>query len=158
MRFPRIIACGALLGLCAVNGRAQTAATLLAPPVLTLGEAIRLALEKNQNIKVEAYAPAIAQAQVLQALGQFDPSLNFSRSYLRNYSTPGAGIPLTAAELVEEDNYSLTLKGVLPTGLQYSVGGTAQNARGPFDNFNDSFVSFGGINLTQPLLRGFGFG
>ena len=46
----------------------------------------------------------------------------------------------------------------MPWGLNYSVGGTAENQRGTFNRFTDQYATFGGVNFTQPLLRGFGFG
>ncbi|HTB80671.1 MAG TPA: TolC family protein [Opitutaceae bacterium] len=125
--------------------------------LLTLDDAVRLALEKNQNIKVEAYAPKIARANWLTAIGQFDPALTFGRNYTRSYDYPSISKPLPS-ELVEADHYNLALAGILPTGLNYSVGGSAENVRGPFNNFTDNYSTFGGVTITQPLLRGFGFG
>jgi outer membrane protein len=123
--------------------------------ILTLDEAVRLALENNPDIKVEAYAPIIAQANVLSAYGQFDPAINFNRSYSRSFSYPPVPAPLPPL-LAELDSYSLTLNGSLPTGLIYSIGGSADNERGPFNNYAGDYLTFGGVNLTQPLLRGFG--
>jgi len=125
-------------------------------PRLTLSDAIRRALDENQNIKVEAYAPAIARANWLTAMGQFDPALTFNRSYSLN-DAPAAADPLIASK-VKTDTYSVALQGAMPWGLSYSVGGSAENQRGTFNHFTDEYVTFGGINLTQPLLRGFGFG
>ena len=150
--------CGAVLLVSTAAAQSPgVAVTIASGPRLTLDEAIRRALEENQNIKVEAYAPAIARANVLTALGQFDPALNFNRNYSRNFGYPSVPEPLST-ELVESNSYSLMLQGVLPTGTSYSLGGSAQNERGPFNKFSDDYASFGGINLTQPLLRGFGFG
>jgi len=152
MRRPFLIL---LLALAAGPGfrlRAQ------APSIpLALNDAIRAALEHNQNIKVEAYAPQIARANVLTALGQFDPALSFNREYSRNYGYPGVVQPLPT-ELVEDSTYSLALGGTIPTGLTYSLVGSAFTERGPYNNYTNDYASFGGINLTQPLLRGFGFG
>jgi len=125
-------------------------------PTLPLEVAIRTALQKNQDIKVEAYAPEIARANVLTALGQFDPALTFDRSYSVVDTPLVPGSPLTSQ--VKTDDYSLALQGTLPTGLTYSIGGTAENQRGTANSFTNQFATFGGINLTQPLLRGFGWG
>ena len=46
----------------------------------------------------------------------------------------------------------------MPWGLNYSVGGSAENQRGTFNRFTNEYATFGGVNFTQPLLRGFGFG
>jgi len=45
----------------------------------------------------------------------------------------------------------------MPWGLQYSIGGTSQNQRGPYNAFTNNFLTDGGLSITQPLLRGFGF-
>jgi len=131
-------------------------ATLVSAPLLTLDQAVRLALENNQDVKVEAYNPLIARANVLTAEGQFDPALNFSRSYSSSVTDP-INSDIVLPTLVKTDNYSLTLAGLLPTGLTYTIGGSAENQRGTYNNFAGDYVTFGGVNLTQPLLRGFGF-
>ncbi len=118
--------------------------------------AIRAALEKIPNIKVQSYNPAIAKANVLTALGAFDPALTFGRSYAVD-DAPTSGVPLLPSQ-IKTDDYSLALGGLMPWGLTYSVGGTAVNERGTANNFTDDYVTFGGVNLTQPLLRGFGLG
>lgn len=125
--------------------------------VLNLDDAIRLALENNQRIKVSAFGPQIARANVLAAYGRFDPAFTFDRSY-GEVETPGTIVPPTVRPLTQTDNYSLTLDGVMPWGLSYSIGTTAINARGTSTLFADNYATFGGVTVTQPLLRGFGFG
>lgn len=126
-------------------------------PVLTLDEAIRLALEHNQRIKVSEFSPKIARANVLAEYGRFDPALTFNRSYGEN-ETAGVFVPESLRPVTKTDDYSLTLDGLMPWGLAYSVGTTAVNQRGTFNAFADSYATFGGVTVTQPLLRGFGFG
>ncbi len=125
--------------------------------VLTLDDAIRLALANNQRIKVSSYNPQITDANVLTAYGRFDPSFNFARSYGES-EDPGTIVPPGVRPLTKTDNYGLSLDGLLPWGLVYSVGTTAQNQRGTFNNFADNYATFGGVTVTEPLLRGFGFG
>ena len=144
--FARILAL-LLLAFCA---------TARAAP-LTLDDAIRLALEKNQRVKVSAFNPQIARANVLAAYGAFDPALTFRRTYSES---DGAGTVLTplTRSLTKEDDYSLSLDGLMPWGMTYSLGATATNQRGTFNTFADNYATFGGISVTQPLLNGFGFG
>jgi outer membrane protein TolC len=153
--------------LCRTSLVALTLATLFsglaaqdAPAHLTLDDAIRLALANNQSIKVDAFSRAAAKADLLAAYGAFDPALNFGRSYGQTYSasftsTGTAFIPITT--FIQSDNYSLSLGGVMPWGLQYSIAGSSQNQRGPYNGFTNNFLTFGGLQVTQPLLRGFGF-
>jgi len=123
---------------------------------LTLDDAIRLALEENQALKVSAFTPEIARANVLAEYGAFDPALTFRRSYSEG-ETPVTTTPLVRT-LTQNDDYALSLTGLTPWGATYGLTATADNQRGSFNRFTDNFVTFGGISVTQPLLRGFGFG
>ena len=131
-----------------------------AQPHLTLDDAVRLALANNRSIKVDAFTRAAAKADLLAAYGAFDPALNFNRSYGQSFSgyftSIGTGI-IPSTTFSQSDTYSLGIGGLTPWGLQYSVGGTSQNQRGSYNGFTNSFMTFGGIQVTQPLLRGFGF-
>ncbi|QYM80670.1 TolC family protein [Horticoccus luteus] len=123
---------------------------------LTLQQAIAQALRQNRTIKVQAYDPAISRANVLTAYGRFDPALTFRRSYSED-NVPFSANPVVN-QLTKTDDYSLTLDGLSPIGTQYSLGASAENLRGTFNGFADNYVTFGGLTVTQPLLRGFGFG
>lgn len=125
-------------------------------PHLSLEDAIRLALDRNKAVKVDAFSRSIARANLLEARGRFDPALNFRRSYDEEDVLAAPGSLVT--KLTQTDNYSLSLDGLMPWGLNYSLGGSAVNQRGTQNGFANNFSSFGGITLTQPLLRGFGFG
>ena len=148
MSFPRTL----FLLLLGVAG--ATAAETSVP--LTLDDAIRLALENNQGVRVSAYSPQIARAGVLAEYGRFDPSLTFSRSY-DEAEAPGA-FPSAIRPLAQTDDYGLNLEGLAPWGLTYSVGASAQRARDAASGFSGNYATFGGVSLTQPLLRDFGFG
>jgi outer membrane protein len=123
---------------------------------LTLDEAIQLALENNQNVKVSAYTPMIGRASVLAAYGSFDPALTYTRNESET-EDPGTFVAPQTRPLTRTDNSSLTLDGLTPWGLSYSIGASEQNQRGTFNGFTDSYSTFGGISITQPLLRDFGF-
>lgn len=132
------------------------AATARGDVTLTLDDAVRLALEKNPQIKVEAFGRSIARADLLTALGHFDPALTFRRSYREDSSLASSNV--IVADLIKTDDYSLAFEGTTPWGMNYSLGGSAQNQRYPQNGYTDSFATFGGITITQPLLKGFGFG
>jgi outer membrane protein len=157
--FPRLInlRCSAvghlgffLLTFALVITHPATAATL------TLDDAIRLALQNNQTLKVSAFTPEIARANVLAEYGRFDPAFTFRRSYSEG-EAPVNTTPLIRT-LTQNDDYALSLGGLTPWGASYGLTATADNQRGTFNSFSDHFVTFGGITVTQPFLRGFGFG
>jgi outer membrane protein TolC len=157
MRFPCFLLSAALF----VPGFAPAADAPASPPSLTLDEAIRLALANNSVIKVQSYSRGIARANLLTAYGQFDPSINFQRSYSQTDLPALASIDTglrSPATFTQTDNYSLTLDGQMPWGLSYSLGGTSINQRGNYNGFRDNYDTTGGISVTQPLLRGLGFG
>jgi outer membrane protein TolC len=125
---------------------------------LTLNDAIRGALAHNPSLKVENYNRGISRANVTTAWGRFDPSINFRRTYSDNElptSNTVAGLRPFITRY-KEDDYRLSLDGVLPGGLSYSLGGQATNQRSTATGFIDDYVTFGGISVTQPLLRDFG--
>jgi outer membrane protein TolC len=132
------------------------AASSSAAAVLPLDAAIRLALQRNQALKVSAFSPDIARANVLAEYGRFDPALTFRRTY-DEAETPAGGTPLVTT-LTQTDSGALALGGLTPWGMSYSLAATAENQRGTFNRFSDNVVTFGGLTVTQPLLRGFGFG
>lgn len=151
---------GGLRRALAIAFTVVVSALSIAPAVvaqpLTLEDAIRLALQRNQALKVSAFAPDIARANVLAEYGAFDPALTFRRTY----SEGEAAISVTplVTSLTQTDDYALSLGGVTPWGLSYSLAATATNERGTANRFTDNYITFGGISITQPLLRGFGFG
>ena len=132
-----------------------------ASPGLSLDDAIHRALANNRNIKVDAFTRGVGKAGLLAAYGAFDPSLSFQRSYSQSYSASYSstvtGMTVPASTFFQSDNYSIGLGGIMPWGLQYSIGGTASNQRGSYSPLKNEYLSFGGVQVTQPLLKGFGF-
>jgi outer membrane protein len=143
-----------LRALLALAGGALASLAAAAP--LSLDDAIKLALQNNQNVKVSAFGPQIGRANVTAAYGTFDPVLTFNRSYEED-ETPGLVAPPGRRRLDQADHYSLSLDGSTPWGMSYSLGGRADNPRNSTTGFLDNYVTFGGVSVTQPLLRGFGF-
>lgn len=143
-----------LAAIAAVSALDAVVPSTAAP--ITLDDAIRAALQKNPALKVSAFTPDIARANVLAEYGRFDPTLTFRRSYSEG-ETPVTTTPLTRA-LTQADEYSLSLGALTPWGASVSLTATADNQRGTFNRFTDNYVTFGGVSVTQPLLRGFGFG
>jgi outer membrane protein TolC len=133
-----------------------------ASELLTLETAISAALANNFTIASARFEPQIARGNQITAAGAFDPTLNASAKrsdYRIDPFNPLSGLR-TPLYVEKTDTLSVSLAGKLPFGLQYSVVSETQNYR---DNdaesrLFDSYTTFNGIRLTQPLLRGFGFG
>jgi outer membrane protein len=116
---------------------------------LTLSDAVRLAFERNLDLKVELYNPALAEADIRRSLGIYDPLLSAGASYSRA-SNPNTFtfVPQT----LDTASVNLVLNQLLPTGA--TVGVTAESG---WTSNSASFYS-NAINLfvSQPLLRNFG--
>ena len=125
-------------------------------PTLTLDDAIHLALQRNKMLKVSSYGPGIARANLLVARGAFDPNLQFTRNYASSqFNTSNGLIPVE--DLNKVDYYQGGVTGLLPIGTTYNVFVSTQEVRDPAGGIPKNFSTFGGFQVTQPLLRGFGF-
>jgi len=160
MRRPHFILLAAAMSIALAAGaparEAGTTLTLEAGPVLTLDDAIRLALQRNKNLKVVSFDRGISRANLLAARGQFDPSLVLNRSASQTYADASTNPP-PLFETIRTDVYSIALQGQMPWGMTYSVGGNTVNYRYMYGGFANNYQSFGGFTITQPLLKGFGF-
>jgi outer membrane protein TolC len=121
---------------------------------LTLREAILTALEHNLDISVQRFTPLVRQAEVLQALGDFDTTA-FLDTALEREKTPPSVIP-PPVPAVRTDTLGLDF------GLRrkFATGGTAEVSYGnvvtanpPGPGVQDAVL---GVALTQPLLLGAG--
>jgi outer membrane protein len=134
---------------------------------LTLEECIKLALEHNLDIQIQASSTQIDKYLLNAVYGAYEPifSLNATKNYNDYPSFPGidpsTGLPYLSS-IGESDIYTPGITGVLPTGLQYSLTGSlARNST--LANSPDRYLppvwtsdSPGpGISLRQPLLRNF---
>ena len=120
-----------------------------APIELTLKDAIRLAFERNLDLKVELYNPAMAEADIRGSLGIYDPLLSLGADYSRT-SNPNSFtlVPLTI------DQYSVNagVSQLLPTGG--TIGATATSGR--ISNSTSYYTNGIDFSISQPLLRNFG--
>jgi outer membrane protein TolC len=158
--------CLPLLGLClglysaaAISAKTDDAAGPAQETKLGFDEAIRLALEKNFALKVDAFNPLIAKAGVTEANGRYDPQLTSSYQKSRD-EVPSLTDPLTglrpSADITKINESSLALNGLLPLGTTYQIGTSTTDAPSTSNNYTDTYTSFAGVTATQPLLRDFG--
>lgn len=109
---------------------------------LTLSQAIRMALEKNLAIKVDAFEPDIARARVTSEEGVFDPEWMASAEQgMTRYGDNSEN---------RQGAFGVGVGGLTPLGTTYTFGMNTTS----FDY--RSYSSGASIGLTQPLLRGFG--
>lgn len=148
--------------------------------MLSLEDAITFALEDNLAIAVERYAPWLDQVSLLRAKSgingpiPFDPSVtgtlnqDASITPLNNplfagviptgsVGTPTATIPLAYDQHIGNANFQYTQ--YFHTGTELQVGLTNNRTStnfGAFNLFNPYVQSALSLEITQPLLKGFG--
>ena len=126
---------------------------------LSLDAVIRLALEKNFVIKVEAFGPSIAKAGVTEAYGRYDLQLKGSRqeSHSENPQLTDFVTGLRpSADVIKTYETALAVEGFLPLGTSYQIGGSTTNQPSTSNNYTSTYTTFAGVSATQPLLRDFG--
>jgi outer membrane protein len=147
--------------------------------MLSLQDAISLALENNLAIAVQRYTPWLDEVNLLRAqsgingLIPYDPTLTGNLN-LQDSSTPlnnplfagviptGATTPTNQtppAYVQHVGNINLQYNQYFPTGTQLQVGMTNNRTSsnfGFFNLYNPYVQSAFTVTLTQPLLRGFG--
>ena len=128
---------------------------------LTLRDAIARALERNSDIELFRYDPAIADYQHRAAWGAHEPTFYGTIDH-RDSSLPVAQVFQGFGFLVEEETQGATgVRGVLPLlGWQYDFGysGSRNETSSTIASLNPEFRSNVTFAATAPLLRGFLYG
>ncbi|HWX37871.1 MAG TPA: TolC family protein [Candidatus Sulfotelmatobacter sp.] len=147
--------------------------------MLSLQDAISLALENNLAIDVERYTPWLDEINLLRAksgingLVPFDPTVTsnlniedsvtplnnpfFAGFFPGTNSTPTVQTPMPYIQHI--GNVNLAYNQYFPTGTEFQAAMT--NSRissnfGAFNLYNPYIQSALTLTITQPLLRGFG--
>jgi outer membrane protein len=116
---------------------------------LTLNDAIKLAFDRNLDLKVELFNPALAEADIQHSLGIYDPLLTAGLSYNRSTSPNTFDFtPFT----VDQFSASAAVSQLLPTGG--TIGATANS--GWVSNSPSYYSNNINFTVSQPLLRNFG--
>jgi outer membrane protein TolC len=126
---------------------------------LTLDDSIARALRNNLNVAVEVVGPELAGASLSQAKQMYIPTLQGDFTANR-YEQPSTwSLQNTGNFIQKTTNSGFTLSQQIPLGgtfvaaLDYSWSRSNQL----FQSFNPSFTSNLSFQLTQPLLRNFGW-
>ena len=131
-------------------------------PVLTLEQTLKLGLEKNLNLRLEALNIPIARESLKAEEAFFDPSLASSMS-AQTQKTPTSSLVSglgSGNEFPRTNTYSgdIGLSKKFATGLDSSLsfrtlGNTTTSS---FEGLDPQYRGFMVLNLTQPLLQGYG--
>lgn len=126
---------------------------------LTLDRAVEIALQRNLGLVIERYNWIQERQGILQSLGMYDLRLGATLS-TSDSTRPSAQVIEGAAIITNQvDFYSLGITQLVPTGGQLDIN-LAEGRRVESNNqnlpLNPLFDASSSIQLTQPLLRGFG--
>jgi outer membrane protein len=134
---------------------------------MSLREIIQRAISSNQDIKVAGFQPAIDETRVTEAEARFDPTFftNFTYSDQVTLSPSNQNVGLRPGQAFGFRTYSLEtgVRQDLQTGgrieLKYNPTKTHESFPDPTNiSPNPFWTSNLALQLTQPLLRDFGYG
>lgn len=148
----------------ALLAAALTALPSLAEEIpLTLDEAVRSAVEKNLDLRVETYNPAISETNIQKARGIYNPRVEALVDYR------GEDAPLdTSGNLVDrrrfvDANFStdfLLSSGATASAAFTNLWSRSSSGAASISSTGNRISSFVkpqlSLSLTQPLLQGFG--
>ncbi len=126
---------------------------------LSLQECILIALSDNLDIQVTGFEPLKSDQDIFSAKGEFDPVLQGSGNYTRsNQSQSQQVVAFGGVSSVESftTTTNATLAGKLHLGTQYALSWNMEKSESTFSNFIEEHSGTLSLQLTQPILRGFG--
>jgi len=156
----RVRALGALLTLAAGALSPLAGQTADTPMKLTLEDCIVRAMKSNLAVAIQVLNPQISAAAVTKAGEKFYPTLTMS--LLRRKTNAAAYSFLDASAASVQNRYndvSVQMSQVLPGGgtLGLTFDNTKNNTTQSFQTINPRYGSTMTFNLSQPLLRNFGW-
>lgn len=123
---------------------------------MTLADVRASALRRNLDLKVQAFAPALAKAAIGVEMAKFEASI--TANYTRNDQNVFSSLDSGNAGL--QDNASVGLNVPLATGGTVNMSAVSQMASQDLIGFADGITqdAQGGMqfSIAQPLLRGAG--
>jgi outer membrane protein len=126
------------------------------PLSITLNEAVIISLEKNKSLVVQKLNPQIGRTVEQQELAAFDPdfaaTVSKGKSRAESMPRPGLGSFSTVTKTFSAE---AVISQYLPTGTTIALNGSTDSVDGSF--VDEPFITSRlGLDITQPLLRGFG--
>ncbi|HEX8524691.1 MAG TPA: TolC family protein [Tepidisphaeraceae bacterium] len=134
---------------------------------MSLREIVGRAVANNHQVRVAGFQPAIDETRITEAQARFDPTFftNFTYSDQVTLSPSQQNVNLQPGQAFGFRTYSadIGIRQDLPTGgrieAKYTPSRTHESFPSPtFINPNPFWTSNLGLQLTQPLLRDFGWG
>ena len=122
---------------------------------ITLDTAVRAAIERNLDLRVQTFNPALSETDVRRARAVYDPNLSLLLDYRDSNAAVDPTLSFFANRRIFDANLSTDF--LLSSGATASAAFTnfwSQDDLGtPFSRYAQPQVS---LSLSQPVLRGFG--
>ncbi|MGB9080934.1 MAG: TolC family protein [Desulfuromonadaceae bacterium] len=135
-----------------------TAYSSEAPLILTLNDAIRMAAEKNLDVRAELYNPAQFEADINRNRAIYDPVLalqaDYTDSTTATFSSRGATVE--SKSLVLNSSISQLLWTGGTAALTFNNGYTSINSGNVFNPSLTGWQTGLGASISQPLLKNAG--
>lgn len=125
-----------------------------APLSLTLNDAIRMAVEKNLDVRAELYNPAQYEADINRNRAIYDPLLTLQTSYTDSTtaSVSSDGVVVESKALALNSSISQLLWTGGTAAITFNNGYTNSNVVIPSSSWQTGL----GVSLSQPLLKNVG--
>src|SRR5262249_47437170 len=141
------------------NGAARVGidATTTAP--LTLQEAIRLALENNNDISASRIDVELSEHDLTAARGAYDPILKSQYSFEHSRLPQTSFFGGTSGNSLKQTDLSsqFTFGGLSPRAggsYEFGVSSTRLSSNNLFNDLNPTYATGFSLSYTQPLARG----
>jgi outer membrane protein TolC len=125
-----------------------------APLSLPLNEAIRMAVEKNLDVRAELYNPAQFEADINRYRSMYDPLFTLQTNYTDSTTATvsSGGNPVESKALVLNSSLSQLFWTGGTAALTFNNGYTNSNIVTPSSNWQTGL----GVSISQPLLKNVG--
>jgi len=156
MKIPRqTLALGTLCLFLILPGGPFRAVASADSVALSIDDAVRLALEKNLDLQVASFSPAIAETGIRKARAIYDPLFTTLLDHRGSDLQTSPNGPQIARD--RSFDFDVSLSQLLPTGGTASVSLTNiwffDNLGTPVSRYAQPELSF---SFSQPILQGFG--
>lgn len=126
------------------------------PLRLSLADAVRMAAEKNLDVRAELYNPAQYEAEVNRNRAIYDPQLNALTAY-SDTTTPVSGSTTTFSNRGHSFQLNSSISQLFLTGATASLGfNNSYSSGSSFSSLDGFWQSSLGVSLSQPLLKNAG--
>lgn len=125
---------------------------------LTMADAVKMAVEKNLDLRVELYNPAQQEAEYQKSRGIYNPTLNLQANY-SDTTSYSANQP-SGKYWNRNTQLNAGVSQLLPTGATASLGFNNSYLSSDMSSNSSGLSSYWqsnlGLTLSQPLLKNFG--